>query len=422
MFAKIWAPFFDEDVTAWVKTAYSQKSKYKDRPFSDHDAQFYFKGIDELSHAFTENRGDQFRSQQPRYFEHPRFRSSYLLYFLPLQCAKFSALFKKRTFELKQSIARAKKADRPLAVYDMGSGPGTASLAFLLFLADEIEREKLKVEDLPAIRFSWYDSNPGVLKDGIELFKRCLKRAKMPESLFSLETHVGPWVQAERELMKNDPANADGARVFLFGNVLNESERKKSASVNEILTKWLNSEIESHAIFIEPAAKSTSQMLSQLRDDLLENERRSPQVRIVGPCLHAERCPLAQGRDWCHFSDAASVPGRWFLAFSKMLGSERKYLKYSMLWLATSKDTAPQNFEHKRLVLSDAMTSRSGDTAYLVCEPNEPRKIHFQSPKQLHRGDLLDLRTFKAEPAKKGSPAGSLSGASGSKVGYVKKK
>lgn len=417
MFPKIWALFFDEDVTAWVKLAYSAKPEWRNRPFSDHDVQFYFKGVAELSIEFTENRGDQFRSQ-PRYFEHPRFRSSYLLYFLPLQCAKFSALFQKKKFELRQSLSQAKKHNRPFAVYDMGSGPGTASLAFLIFLSDEIESKKLSIDDLPPIRMTWFDSNSAVLKDGVELFKRYLKRAEWPESLISLETHAATWANAGRVLDgRNSGTDADGARLLLFGNVLNESERKKNAAIAPLLNQWLKSPVDTHAVFVEPAAKSTSQMLSQLRDDLLESEGRSQKLRIIGPCLHTGRCPLAHGRDWCHFSDAAQVPGRWFLEFSKKLGSERKFLKYSLLWLATSKDTSPQNTEHKRLVLSDTMTSRSGDATYLICEPNEPRKIRYSSSKRLHRGDIVDLRSLQ-----KGSPAGPLSGASGSKVGYVKKK
>src|SRR6185312_180283 len=89
-------------------------------------------------------------------------------------------------------------------------------------------------------------------------------------------------------------------------------------------------------LIIEPASKPNSQFLSRLRDTLLEAEviSREPSS-IWGPCPHAEKCPLAHGRDWCHFSVPAHVPGTWFEAMSKGLGYERQWLKFSYLWISS---------------------------------------------------------------------------------------
>src|ERR1700746_3744114 len=84
-FPAAWSWFFDEAVPAWVKTHYSPKESWKNKPFSREDAKFFFRGVDELSEIFTEERSRGI----PDYFSHPKYRSAYLLYFLPLQAAKF---------------------------------------------------------------------------------------------------------------------------------------------------------------------------------------------------------------------------------------------------------------------------------------------------------------------------------------------
>jgi len=84
-----WSWFADEALPTWVKKKYSPKESWKDKPFSKEDSHFFFKGIEELSLLFTEERSKNL----PPYFQHPKYRSSYLLYFLPLQAAKFSTLF-----------------------------------------------------------------------------------------------------------------------------------------------------------------------------------------------------------------------------------------------------------------------------------------------------------------------------------------
>jgi hypothetical protein len=76
-----WGWFFDEIIPAYVKQHYSPNASWKEKPFTRQDAMFFIKGIRELSDRFTEDH----ESSSEDYFGHPRFRSSYLLYFLPLQ-------------------------------------------------------------------------------------------------------------------------------------------------------------------------------------------------------------------------------------------------------------------------------------------------------------------------------------------------
>ena len=75
----LWTWWLDESITSFVKRSYSPKEKWKDRPFSREDAAFFYKGVEELSDLFTQDRPKTL----PDYFAHPRFRSAYFLYFLP---------------------------------------------------------------------------------------------------------------------------------------------------------------------------------------------------------------------------------------------------------------------------------------------------------------------------------------------------
>src|SRR3954467_13416455 len=88
-FPPAWLWLVDEAIPTYVKKHYSPRESWKDKPFAKEDAHFFFRGIEELSELFTEERPRNI----PAYFNHPKYRSSYLLYFLPLQAAKFLTLF-----------------------------------------------------------------------------------------------------------------------------------------------------------------------------------------------------------------------------------------------------------------------------------------------------------------------------------------
>ena len=144
---------------------------------------------------------------------------------------------------------------------------------------------------------------------------------------------------------------------------------------------------------VEPAFKSASQRLSQIRDELMPH-------RLWGPCLHEGRCPLANGRDWCHFSVPAELPGDFFKKFSIKLGSKREWLKFSFLWIAApyAKDQktilAEQTQPKIVRVVSDPMRTPSGNKNQL-CTPGMISWI--KTPlRPLYRGDVIPA------PAKNG--------------------
>ena len=148
---------------------------------------------------------------------------------------------------------------------------------------------------------------------------------------------------------------------------------------------------------VDPANRRASQLLSRVRDRLIETQVIPHETSSIwGPCLHAERCPLAMGRDWCHFSIPAEIPGKWFSMFSKGLGSERSWLKFSYLWL-TSRDARPKPAaEHIRRVVSDPIQRERGPglASILICEPEVPGRLTVRMPNPIKRGDLINVKAY----------------------------
>jgi hypothetical protein len=423
-----WEWFFETTVPEFVKKTYSPHEAWKNRPFGMEDAQFFFRGIAELSDLFTDERP----AKIPDYFRHPRFRSGYLLYFLPLQAAKFLTLFEQHaahlTAELKKHAADHPQA--PFCVADLGSGPATATLAFLLWLLDS----ELTAEQIPSIAIELWDTNPAIIKDGKALIAELSEGFPKLRGKVSIETRVESWDRIR---------STEKFSLVLVGNVLNENSVTQASGPNrraraellslesemdsEFESAEHSEEVESEAVraanleserarvpawaqilsqtpragvlFLEPAARSPSQRISRLRDTLLSTELiSSKNESIIGPCLHVGRCPLAQGRDWCHWSVKREIPGQWFKKFSRKLGSEREWVKFSYLWIRspqaveTLKKKSPARESSIRLVVSDAIQRPGERTPFvLVCEPGTPNRVPTDYRARLSRGDVIDL-------------------------------
>jgi hypothetical protein len=319
-FPPAWLWLVDEAIPQWVKKHYSPQESWKDKPFSLDDAKFFFKGIEELSDLFTEERP----KGMPAYFQHPKYRSAYLLYFLPLQAAKFLTLFETYPQAIEASLKFAKK-EGVLRIADLGVGPGTASLSFLLVLLNQkLERG----EELPPVELHWFDTQFGVMKDGQALVEQLANSFPKLRGKVQIFKNELPWWKAPSRL-------TSPMALTLIGHVLNESTAPQSEA-RVFWEKILNKAQGGGLLLAEPASRRPAQVLSSLRDDWIGSGliEASP-TRIWGPCLHAGACPVAQGRDWCHLSVPVQIPGRWFRGFSEALGSERQWLKYSYLWIAS---------------------------------------------------------------------------------------
>jgi hypothetical protein len=376
-FPLAWGWFVDEAVPTWVKSTYSPRESWKDKPFSKDDLHFFSKGVLELSDLFTEERSRKI----PDYFAHPKYRSSYLLYFLPLQAAKFITLFHLHSGAMQAMLAEARKSGT-LRVSDLGAGPGTASIALLLWLLEPAIEVNFKIE------LHWADLNQAIMEDGRALALKLASHFPKLRDRVSIETKTTPWWKLPSEL-------PGPTQLSILGNVLNESPGGPLDFTKE---KWgdLWHGVVARAeggglLMLEPAIRRAAQSLSKVRDNLLETELLARTGRSFwGPCLHAGSCPLGDGRDWCHFSVPARIPGQWFREFSETLGSERQWLKFSFLWLASPGNPAPEPQAALRRVVSDPLGGdERGPQEVLICEPDAPAKIKISSNQRVHRGDII---------------------------------
>lgn len=382
-FPRAWLWLIDELIPVRVKKQYSPRDSWKDKPFSKEDARFFFKGVDELSTLFTEER----LKGMPAYFAHPKFRSAYMLYFLPLQAAKFLTLFQNHSQAIEAALENAKKSG-VLRIADIGVGPGTGSLSLLLALLDWDTQTSGPRQDLPQIELHWCDTHASIMKDGLEMVEQLASQFPRLRGKVQVHTHVMPWWKSASHL-------PDDLSLVLMGHILNEStvsQQNTHAFWKTLLGKSKGGGI----LMIEPASRKTSQQLSHLRNNLFEDAliERTPET-IWGPCLHAEACPLGEGRDWCHFSVPVQIPGRWFKEFSIGLGSERQWVKFSYLWLASQNYPAPTPEPQMRRVVSDALSQgnlQAGPkamTTVLLCEPEAPARWSVPLKDHIGRGDII---------------------------------
>ena len=411
-FPKHWGQFFDEAIPAYVKAAYSPNPKWKDKPFSKDDLDFYAKGVRELSNLLRSDRTDLSTRQVVTYFEQAKFRSAYLLYFLNLQAAKFYTVFDRHSDALSKSFDIAIVEKRPFRVLDLGSGPATASIALALWARTK--------KNCPEFEFTLVDQHKQVLDDGKEILSlfahftpgeksvKSSQKATIPASIEHINDRMVAKSDDSIKTIKSNCYNYryDGIYDFsILGHVLNETETPIAKQ-----TKFL-SDVYAHTsgagvLIIEPADKVSSQRLGNLRNNWLglaaesldeEHAEALPEqgLRIWGPCFHEGRCPLTNSRDWCHFSFPADIPGKWFRQFSERLGSKREWLKFSYLWMASSAVVPPVRPEHLRLVVSDILRQHGQVPLVLLCEPENTKRISLDVLKtkkfEIVRGDVVKL-------------------------------
>jgi len=383
-FPAAWLWLVDQTIPELVKQKYSPRESWKNKPFTQEDAHFFFKGIEELSERFTEERSRGVLN----YFLHPKYRSAYLLYFLPLQAAKFLTLFDQHKEAMEAAVEHGLK-QKVLRIGDLGAGPGTASLAALLWFLNWADKKKL---DLPKIELLWLDTNSTVMDDGRALIESLSDGFPKLRGKVHLDTVRAPWWEVNR-YVKNQPFS-----LLILGHVLNEAAGPVSSQTDDARReKWFklwSSLLElsegGGTLVVEPASRKTAQNLSLLRDQLFADSIiNNEDPRLWGPCLHTGICPLAGGRDWCHFSFPTQIPGRWFREFSKGLGSERLWLKLSYLWIASAAYPANVADSRARRVISDPLGEDR--STVLLCEPEIPMHHKIHSRSKIFRGDLIKL-------------------------------
>jgi hypothetical protein len=374
VFPNRWSKVLDEAIPAFVKDRFSPSESWKTKPFSKEDVNFFSKGLVELSGFFTTDRTEE---KLPNYFTTAKFRSSYFLYFFGLQGAKFLTLFDRHPGAIQAALSHASETG-VLRIVDVGSGPGTASLALLCFLLEEFLPKKEGKTSLPfRVELVWIDHNETILKDGEKLLEQILALFPEIDGDISLKKEARAWWKHPREF------NFE-ASLILFGNVLNECPDDPRIYLQG-LAPFLKNPKGGGVLLLEPAIREASQRLSRIRNEVVLSDQPLP---LWGPCLHLGKCPLSEGKNWCHFSVPAELPGTFFRKFSIKLGGIREWLKFSFIWIA-SRESEKRARAPKALVrvVSDPLRTAQG-LQNLICRPD---RFTYEKGgrRNVFRGDVI---------------------------------
>jgi len=261
----------------------------------------------ELSDRF--NRIDE--SLGPDYMESPAHRAAYLLYFLPANFAKARAVLA----ELAPTLAGRES----LSVLDVGSGPGSMSLAALETFAAQ-----------PGIRrldFTAMDTSRAALEEYDFLIRR---RAED----FSTQTGAPEVTLTTSVTDLETAAFAERRRdLILVGDALNELFRgaRDPVAARAAFLEGLAANLaeDGALVVIEPSLKSITRRLQAVRDLIAGKEG----LHVRAPCLREGPCPmLAEGRerDWCH-AGALWMRPPFVRRIDKATGRKKFILKFAHL-------------------------------------------------------------------------------------------
>lgn len=387
----IWLEFCSGPLLQYVKNKYSPDARWSDKPFSDLDARFFGKGLKELSELFTEERdglrSGRSSSRKGNYLSEAKFRSGYLLYFFPLQVTKMLTFLMQHS----SSIQWPEHTDL-VELHDLGAGPLSASLAWILAYGAQ-RRQAPSTQDPLFLTIHAYDVEASIVREGKALIEEMAEACGVR---FHLVIHTG-------DLNPAQPLQLDGSsnglarpqRWVLSGNFWNELRMSDREALAEGLLKQGRKVID-HWVAIEPAAAGPAQFLSRLRDELVAPESEASKAPItpaskkaamvvVGPCLHSGLCPLAHGRDWCHFSDPFPELGKGFQLLSRNLGPKRTSLRMSKIWIARETKIGIRKVIPERLLISEVFPT--GEV--LTCEPIHAGRVLLEPGLKIRRGSRL---------------------------------
>jgi ribosomal protein RSM22 (predicted rRNA methylase) len=140
---------------------------------------------------------------------------------------------------------------------DLGSGPGTFSLAYREFAGES--KKILQIESSATMRE---------------------QARKIWDGFYAGETIL----QAE-----NAKIIPEGEKFLLFGHSANEMGPAQAL-------RYINEIRPDHILFIEPGTKDFFPQMLKIRDELIADG-----FQILFPCPHSSSCPLASSdNDWCH--------------------------------------------------------------------------------------------------------------------------
>lgn len=187
----------------------------------------------------------------------PEARIAYLI-------ARMPAIFEVNCAVLGE-LARLRPGLEVRSLLDLGSGPGTATLAALQMFG-------------PLQAATMVDFDPG----WIELRARLLAAAD--PQLANVARPLNADLRHAVELARHD--------LVIISYALGEIEQTSARRLIDRAWAWASKAV----VIVEPGTPRGFHAIAAARDALI-----AAQAAIVAPCTHALRCPLARRNDWCHF-------------------------------------------------------------------------------------------------------------------------
>ncbi|HWV45497.1 MAG TPA: small ribosomal subunit Rsm22 family protein [Nitrospira sp.] len=349
------------------------------------------RAVAELSRRFTKDRTHLSRT----YLDDDLLRAAYLQYFLPVNLAKVQLLLDEMP---------APEPVKGFSVLDIGSGPGTATLAVLV---------RWHQRKLPgALSVTAVDSSSRGLGQAGLLWDRYCRMAGIQEA--DLQTYVG---NLERREWSEQVRQKGPFDLIILANCLNEIHTKgtdlieaKTGLVVECLSLLTPP---GTIMIVEPALRETSRALHQVRDRLLQEKR----CTIYSPCLHEGNCPaLEKPDDWCH-EERAWEPPVSIQEIDEEVGFIKDALKFSYLLLRKDGKTIVDRKPDVYRVVSELRVMKGEKRAWLCNEQGRQevgRQDRLASPHNeafdhWHRGAIVQIeRIIRKERGGKVSALGRI--------------
>lgn len=347
--------------------------------------------VADLSGLFTKDRKHITRT----YIDDEFLGAAYVQYFLPVNLAKIKLLL--------DEMPTPKPVER-FSVLDIGSGPGTGTLAAL----DWWHQQKFPNE----LSFIAVDSSARALRRARQLWDQYCRTAGIQKAdlqTYKEDLERRAWLEQVRQNGTFD--------LIILANCLNElfvdaddPTVARTTFIDESLTL-----LASHGtmMIVEPALRETSRALHQVRDRLLQEKR----CTIYSPCLHEQNCPaLAKTDDWCH-EERTWEPPVIIQEIDEQVGFVKDALKFSYLLLRKDGKTIVERDSNVYRVVSELRHLKGEKRAWLCNEQGRlevGRQDRLASPHneafdQWHRGAIVQVeRVVRKERKGKVSTLGRI--------------
>jgi len=351
-------------------------------------------GVRSLSEMFT--RGGQ--SIGTVYLQDPLLRASYLSYYVPVNVGKVQLLLGE-LMPLLQSFSAEE-----FRVLDLGGGPGTGALALLDWCSSQ------SLPPVASLHMTVVDRSPEAMKLCVELWRE-----------YSTQNHISaiPPLQTvvcnlERSL-PSEPGivgDGNGYHLIIVQNLLSElfvgstdPIGLRTALVNYLVRCLAE---EGSLMLIEPASRSASRDLHQVRNNLVCGL----QCSVYSPCLHDQPCPaLIKPDDWCHEERAWQIPA-WIDQIDRAVGFIKDALKFSYVILRKDgKTLVPRNCDYHRVV--SELREMKGEKRVWLCDEtgrsevgrqDKERSASNEAFERWHRGAIVRVDEI-VRKERKGRPA-----------------